>query len=267
MECADIRRAFVAGHVPTGPAVDAHSKGCPHCRELLENGAELGCRLAQGVAPEVNPGDLFAQVERDVRQEVGMRARLRALPTAVRVGALIGASAALFVCQLLLRGRPDFTEYSSAVFWGCVVLLGAVGIAGSVALMRGPNASPIPHNRERLSAMTLLALPVLVAIVVPFGSPSAGAAAAWSSPVACFSYGAALAAPILVLYRLFERRDEVPLTVLLWAGGLAGIAANLLLHARCPSVHLGHLLLGHASIGVMLALALGLLAKRFQRAR
>lgn len=265
MDCADIRRGFVAGHVPAGPEVDAHLKGCPPCRELVENDADLGRRLAHVVAPEVNAGDLFAQVDRDVGQEVGMRARLRALPTRVRVGALTGVSAALFVCQLALRGRPDFAAYSPGVFWGCAVLLGAAGLAGTVALMRGTSAPARPYRRERLRALALLALPALVALLVPFGSPSA--AATWSGPVACFSYGAALAAPILLLYWLLERRDDVPLTVLLSAGGLAGITANLLLHARCPSVHLGHLLLGHASIGVMLALALGLLSKRFQRAR
>lgn len=266
MECADIRRDFVAGHVPTGPEVDAHFRVCPHCRELFENGADLGRRLAHAVTPEVDPGELFAQVERDVGQEVGTRARLRALPTRVRVGTLIGLALALFIGELLLRRRPDFEAYSPAVFWGCVVLLVAVGVAGSVALMRGTSAPIGSCTRERWSALTLLTLPVLVALVVPLGSPSE-AVTTWSSPVACFSYGAALAAPIVFLYWLFERRDDVPLTVLLSAGGLAGIAANLLLHASCPSVHLGHLLLGHASIGIMWALALGLLSKRRQSAR
>ncbi len=267
MECADIRRNFVAGDVPTGPEVDVHFKTCPHCRELFGNGAELGRRLAQAVTPEVNPGDLFAQVERDMLGEVGTRARLRALSTRVRVGALIGGAAALFVGQLLLRPRPDFEQYSTGVFWDCVVLLGAAGVPGTGALMRGASAPPTSHSRERWVALTLLALPAFMALLVPLGSPSAATAATWGSPVACFSYGAALVAPLLLLYWLLERRDEVPLMVLLSAGGLAGIAANLLLHARCPSVHLGHLLLGHASIGVMWALALGLLSKRRHRAR
>jgi hypothetical protein len=69
----------------------------------------------------------------------------------------------------------------------------------------------------------------------------------------------------LLLAWLFERRDTVPPTALVSAGALAGVAANLLLHAHCPSAHLGHLLLGHASIGVMWAVTLGVLSRSFQR--
>ena len=87
------------------------------------------------------------------------------------------------------------------------------------------------------------------------------AAEAWGSPASCFSYGAGLVAPFLLLFWLFERRDYVPSSVMVSAGGLAGLTANLLLHAHCSSAHLGHLLLGHASIGVVWALLLGTLAK------
>jgi hypothetical protein len=65
---------------------------------------------------------------------------------------------------------------------------------------------------------------------------------------------------------LFERRDRVPLVVRISAGALAGIAANLLLHTHCPSAHLGHLLLGHASVGVAWALVLSLLSRLSPRA-
>jgi hypothetical protein len=63
---------------------------------------------------------------------------------------------------------------------------------------------------------------------------------------------------VVLLYWLFERRDQVPLSALVSAGALAGLAANLLLHAHCSSANWGHLLLGHASIGVAWALALRL---------
>jgi hypothetical protein len=89
-------------------------------------------------------------------------------------------------------------------------------------------------------------------------------AATWASPEVCFGYGAAVVVPFIALVWLLERRDPMPLTSLLVVGALAGIAANLLLHTHCPSVHLGHLLLGHASIGVAWALGLVLLG-RFQR--
>ena len=81
------------------------------------------------------------------------------------------------------------------------------------------------------------------------------------------SYGAALVVPLVVLYWLFERRDSVPLSALMTAGALAGLAANLLLHAHCSSANLPHLLLGHASIGAVWALALRLVWRSPQPSR
>jgi hypothetical protein len=66
---------------------------------------------------------------------------------------------------------------------------------------------------------------------------------------------------------LLERRDTPPATALLAAGALAGVAANLLLHAHCPSAHPGHLLLGHVSVGLVWSALLWLLKKPPQIAR
>lgn len=267
MECAEIRSLFVAGRVPAGPAVDAHVRVCGHCRELFEQDGLLGRRLADAVLPEMEPGDLFALVDRDVQQEVGLRARLRALPTRVRAGALLGVAVALLLFQLLLRRRADFSEYSPAVFWGVVLVFGAALVIGVLRVTRGATAPLGAETQGRALAIALLVAPALASLVVPLGSGTPEAALAWGHPAACFAYGAALVAPFLLLYWLFERRDAVPITVLVSAGALAGVAANLLLHAHCPSAHLGHLLLGHASIGVVWALALSLLSRPLQRSR
>ncbi len=267
LECAEIRSLFVAGRVPAGPDVDAHVRVCGPCRELFEQDGQLGRRLAGAVLPEMEPGDLFALVDRDVQREVGLRARLRALPTRVRAGALLGVAVALLVFELLLRRRPDFAEYSPAVFWGVVLVFGGALVLGVRRVTRGPSAALGAEARGRSVAVALLVAPALASLLVPFGSGTPEMAATWGNPAACFSYGAALVVPFLLLYWLFERRDVVPVTVLVSAGALAGIAANLLLHAHCPSAHLGHLLLGHASIGAVWALALGLLSRPLQRSR
>src|SRR6478609_5248104 len=86
VECADIRRNFVAGRVPAGPDVEAHVQGCPNCRELFENDARLGRQLAQAVLPEVEPGDLFARIDAELSRDVGARAQLRAPPTRWSLG-------------------------------------------------------------------------------------------------------------------------------------------------------------------------------------
>jgi hypothetical protein len=258
LECAEIRSNFVSGRVPAGAAVAAHLVGCPHCRELFASDARLGRSLAQGSLPDLQAGELFALVERDVGREVGLRARLRALPTRARSGALLGVAVALMAYELLLRRRPDFAEYSPAVFWGVALTLGATLAAGTLRVMRGATAALGTPARERGVTLALLLAPALVALAAPFGAGSPEAVAAWGNPATCFSYGAALVLPLVLLYWLLERRDRVPTSALLCAGGLAGLAANLLLHAHCGSANLGHLLLGHASIGVVWALALRL---------
>lgn len=273
MDCAEIRSGFVGGRVPEGSAVDEHLRGCPHCSELFAKDAQLGRRLAQAVLPVVEPGDLFARVRQDVSHDVGLRARLRALPTRVRAGALAAVGLLLLVSQLLTQRRPDFEEYSPAVFWGVVAVLGGTLGIGSLRLLRGPIAPLHSAQRDRSFTLLLLVLPALLALLAPIGSPFTTSASAgngetsWGNPGACFGYGAALVTPFLLLAWLFERRDRVPSIVSASAGALAGVAANLLLHAHCASAHWGHLLLGHASIGVAWALGLALLARPFARAR
>ncbi len=267
MECAEIRSLFVAGRVPAGPDVEAHLRVCGHCAELFAQDAQLGRRLADAVVPEMEPGDLFALVDREVQREVGLRARLRALPTRVRAGALLGVAVGLLLFELLRNRRPDFAQYSPVAFWGVVLAFGVALVVGALRVTRGASAPLGAEAHARSVAVALLAAPALASLIAPLGSGTPEMATAWGNPLACFAYGAALVVPVLLLYWLFERRDVVPTTVLVSAGALAGIAANLLLHAHCPSAHLGHLLLGHASIGVVWALGLGLLARPLQRSR
>jgi hypothetical protein len=266
LECAEIRDSFVAGRLPTGPAVQAHLEVCPHCHELFEHDARLGRSLAQAVGPEVTPGDLLALVERDVSREVGLRARLRALPSRLRAGTLVGVAGALLGFQLLLRRRPDFAEYSPTVFWGVALALTVAFVLGATRVVRGASAPLRSSGRERVLALALLLAPALVALLAPLGTSSPDGTS-WANPSGCFSYGTALVVPLVLLYWLFERRDSVPVSALVSAGALAGLAANLLLHAHCSSANLAHLLLGHASIGLVWALALRLVSGSPQPSR
>jgi hypothetical protein len=268
VDCAEIRRRFVSGRVPEGPAVDEHLKGCPHCPELFVNGARLGRRLAQGVLPQLEPGDLFAQLSQALSRDAGLRARLRALPTHVRAAALTAVGLVLLASQLIMHRRTDFEAYSPGMFWSIVFVLGGALGLGSLRLMRGASAPLNAADHDRRFTLLLLVLPAFVALLAPLGSPFATSPAAhawetqWGNPGECFRYGAALVAPLLLLAWLFERRDRVPFVVTISAGALAGVAANLLLHAHCASTHLGHLLLGHASIGVAWALGFALISRR-----
>jgi hypothetical protein len=257
VDCAEIRRAFASGLVPEGPAVAEHIRLCPHCRQLFEKGAELGRRLAQAVMPAVDAPELLAAVERDLQGEVGVHARLRALPSWLRAGALVALGVAPLVLHLLYDRRGDLDEYGLDVFAAVTLGLLATLVWGALRLVRGVSR---PARGEVGLALLLLGLPILLMFVVPLGPLYDDPPTDWGSPSECFSYGAALVLPIVVLAWLFERRDRMPLPALVAAGALAGVVANLLLNAHCASVHLGHLMVGHASIGVAWALALLLLS-------
>ncbi len=262
MDCAEIRDGFASGSIPEGPAVAQHLRLCPQCRELFEKGAALGRRLARAVSPVAVPGDLFGAVERDLQAEVGMRAGARALPSWLRAGGLWGVGVLWLALHLVFRRRPDFQDFGAAAFWGVALVFGAALLLGSWRLARGAS---LPAQGEGRLGLLLLAVPVLLSLLAPWVAPASAVAGDWGSPTACFNYGAAIVIPFLLLAWLFERRDAIPLPALLLTGACAGVVANLLLHAHCPSAHLGHLLLGHASIGVAWALGLGLLSRGLQR--
>ena len=260
VDCAEIRSGFLSGNVPEGTGVAAHIEACPQCRELFEKGAELGKRLAQAVLPAAEPGDLFRAVQADLSREVGGRARLRAWPTWLRAVLLVGVGLLLLLgSQLVVLPRSDFGELG-VTFWLLACFLAIWLLGGSLWLLHVATA-PVSTARlgERL-ALVLLLVPAGAAVMAYEVSAS------WANPGFCFGYGGVWAAPFVVVAWLLERRDRVPLHSLVVVGALAGVVANLLLHVHCPSLHLGHLLLGHASIGVAWALVLGLLAGRLQRA-
>lgn len=267
LECAEIRSEFVAGRVPSGPELAFHLARCPRCHELFENDALLGRRLAEAVVPQVDAANLFAMVERDVSHEVGPRARLRALPTRLRGLILSGVVLILLAAQISFRCRTDFSEYEPGVFWGVASLLGAALAGGVWQLLRGVSAPLSSSANERWVTVGLLIVPVLAVLLMPLGSSTPEMAASWGRPDLCFTHGALLSVPFVLVYWLFERRDRVPLSTLVGVGALAGICGNLVLHAACPSAHAGHLLVGHATIGVAWALLLAALSKSFQRAR
>jgi predicted anti-sigma-YlaC factor YlaD len=259
VDCAEIRSGFVSGGIPEGPAVTAHVEHCPHCRELFEKGAALGRQLAQAVLPAPRPDDLLRAVEADLSREVGLRARLRAWPTRLRAAFLLGVAVALFLgSQLLLLPRDDFAELGMT-FWIAGGFLVVWLLVGSLWLLHGATAPVATARLGSGLASVLLLVPACTALMAYETS------SAWASPEICFGYGGVLVVPFVVAAWLVERRDRVPLPSLVVVGALAGVVANLLLHVHCPSAHLGHLLLGHASIGVAWALGLGLLLGKLQR--
>jgi hypothetical protein len=226
--------------------------------------------LALSVLPTVEAADLFTRVDQQLSRETGPRARLRALPTRTRAALLVGVIGLTFLgVQLFMPRRGDLAEYSWALFWSVALVLVGTLCFGAHRLLRGASAPLHVAQRDGAFAISLLALPALLALIAPLGAARGDvedAALAWASSSDCFAFGAAAVVPFLVLAWIFERRERVPFVALASAGALSGVGANLLLHVHCDSEHLGHLLLGHAGVGLTWALVLGLCGRSLARA-
>ena len=248
MDCQEIRDAFVNGEVPSSEEVAAHVRVCPHCHELFERDAELGRSLAsQSVASGSFPDDFLSQVEARVERETGLRAWLRSRPTRLRFQFIVLSVLLLVVVGGVLEQRSDLAEYPLArqilLLGGYfVVILIAVGKELSLSVRRGALAD---HLGLLIGA---LALPFLVAFV-PATERSAQLGPAGAA--GCFVYGALLTLPTALLLWAFDRDDRPSLRTVCLSAAALGLSANLMLELHCPSGNALHLLLGHASIGVL----------------
>lgn len=261
MDCTEIRQGFVAGGVPSGPAVGEHLVGCAHCRELFGNAAALGHRLA-GVAPQALP-DVAPQLvvtEALIANERGLRAFLRSRSTPARwaLGLFLPA---LLLIRELLRERVSLRELGSLRILTGLLLLGLLALIVRSAL----RPLPIERRAARLrSAMALVAwcLPCVLWLAPegPVGVESVSTGDFALRSLSCFGYGSALAAPPFALLWALDREQVVSYRVWALAAGLVAVLSSLILLLHCPSTQRAHLVAGHFSIGLAWFSAVSILA-------
>jgi hypothetical protein len=267
VDCADIRDAFLADKLPQGAEVEEHVRWCPHCQELLEGRGLLGEQLA-GVRGQAPDPDLLAAVERDLAQEKGVRAWLRSRPTPVRFALVLSTAALVFIAILTAMPRQDLA-YAADNRWVAVAVLfvlGAVlGFDGALRVLGRAQPRSLVG-----AALTVLLLPLLVALL-----PEAELAQATTRGMGadfpryaglCFFMGVLVSAPVGTVLWFASRDDRLTLSSLLFVAGGAGVAANLAMHAHCSINHPGHLIAGHATIGVAWLLALLLMNRLLKKA-
>jgi hypothetical protein len=246
MPCEQLRE-----RVASGQALDAdllaHARDCDACRAVVADGGEVARRLVAATVLEqasAVDGRVHAQLERArlrVSHERGPAAVLRALPFGARLGvaltALLGATAALH----RLHPQVPLSELTSHVL---------VFVAASAVLL-WPLDRVQPGSGRLIAAALALLLPLGFAIFVSSRANDGASAAPW----ACLALGTALSLSFLALLRALDRRAGLGAERMLLVGGLAGVAGNALLHLHCPVHALVHLLVGHAMLGLLAAVA------------
>jgi hypothetical protein len=253
MDCSEIRDALLAGSLPSGPGVDTHVKGCSACEELLREDGALGRALSRNETPGETGDELFASVERAVLAESGPRAWLRSRSTPIRAAIAVFAGVAV----VAIGGRPALGGGARPATAPWLALFAFFAIA-CLWMLVAPLGRPRPAPARR-------ALLVASVLALPFGY----ATLAWGSPspstgveigfveqaFACFSYGTFLALPLCAVLWAIERSDRPFVLLLLGFGAVAGLVANAALALHCPNTEPAHLVFGHATIGVSLAVA------------
>ncbi|HYQ04575.1 MAG TPA: hypothetical protein VER96_38140 [Polyangiaceae bacterium] len=256
MDCSQVRDSFISGSPLSGAQLDAHLAGCPQCKALFEQDAELGRGLAAQASAALPMSDalrdprrgtdFFGQLEQELGRETGPRAWLRSRPSRARFLFSLLPVLLVVIAGGLLRQRPDFAQYPMAR----VGLLLCVYFV-AIALAFAKTLSELPRREPLRDYLPLLGFALAVPILAGFApateiSRHAGAEGALS----CFGYGALLTLPVALLLWAFDRADKPALrTVCLSAAGL-GLSANLLLELHCGNGNPTHVLLGHASLGL-----------------
>jgi hypothetical protein len=243
LDCVDVHEALFAGR-PLSAAEADHVATCPLCSRAMPE---------EPLDPSF---DLFAEVNASVQSERGLVARARSLSTPERVLAGVLAAGVLAVGMALTRPRWAFGPVPmDRVGPELAALL--VAFAAVLWLALRPLQSAPPDRRLVLGAV---AVGLLVPAVLAFTAPAAPLAevAAQSMPkptLSCFLFGALPGTLFVLALRALDRGAHGVGDAALLAAVGGGLCANIALELHCPSAAPLHLLFGHATVGVVLAIA------------
>lgn len=244
---------------------EAHAAECAPCAELGAEGRELAEALIDARHAVAVPGDAgeAEAVLGRIDAERGIHATLRELPAAMH-GFLAAVVVTSVLFAVVINGpRPDLMVYP---FGRMVLVMGSMAFvlaAAAALLVRPMHRAQLPSWAGGAAVVSLIALPVALSVLPQAitGHPHAQTA----QPVlqvafGCFVYGTGAGAGLWMLLRTMERRDRPTLVGGAVGVGMLGLAGNLALQLDCPLTSPAHLLLGHASVGVVWLMVYGVLA-------
>jgi hypothetical protein len=211
---------------------------------------------------------LEAELAREIAQEQGPRAALRALSTPRRylLACLpLGLVAAL---TLVVRPRLDLAVYPEARMALVLLVVGSLVLASVVLALWSLSFRPLPAWLPKL-----LVLSAPVSLLVLYSLPAAhtahpasiqapGAASLLARALPCLVIGGAVAASAFFLLRAFDRGAT---RVSLLFATCAGLYANFLLQLHCSVTDPAHMLLSHLGVALLSLGIVALLARRDAR--
>lgn len=257
MTCRSFQALLLSGGAAGDPEAHAHLETCAPCAELAE-AEELAVALEAARTEDL--GDLSAlrgRVDAALKAEVGPRAALRARSTPERAALALLAIAAVAGGTAAVLLRADFGVYPTDRMVLALLAFASTAVGGAVLALLPDHVPPRPVGLERFVLGTLLLLPVAFAVLPaahashPASALPEGAFAA--ATAACFAFGSGVAAAVVAVLRVLDRRTRWAGAFAVVAVGAGGAAGNLALQLHCPVTAVDHLVVGHALVGVVWA--------------
>ena len=230
---------------------------------------ELSSELAGDDLGAGELAELFSRVAAaTVDRPPTVRDRLRELSTPVRIALAVGGALIMVTVALAITGvRADLS--AQAVVRYAVAMTAIAGLMGAAfaASLRGAAQKPL---RRWTWALILVGLLVpLVLAVMPWLWDAGGGSVAMAAPHAfgmCGVMGIVTGALTAAVVCVFQREQWSVWSRLLTAVAGGGLTAFAMLQLHCPAGDATHLLVGHASAGLVLAaVAVGAMLLRRRR--
>jgi hypothetical protein len=242
VDCADVTESLSRGE-PLSEGAAAHANGCPICSALLR----------PTVAPTAEE-TLFAAVQTEVHEEHGVAARLRSLPSGLRVFAAAGWAALLVTATTLVTPRSAFGPIP---FERVTVVIASLVALITLALwlgLRPLQTRPAPRRLLLVSSLSGMFAPALFAMF-PLGAARVESVAHVGSlraTLGCFFIGAVAGGLLVAGLRALDRSEHRSWSSALLAAAAGGLLGNAALELHCPITAPAHLFLGHVTVGVAL---------------
>jgi hypothetical protein len=260
--CDETRRHLLRQDELSEVALE-HVAQCAVCQEMMElsTAIELDSgSSANAVAIDVT--SLFGQTQLQLSRERGLLAWLRSRRTPLRI--VLGVSVALVpaVAQLAFARRIDLVDYPlPRLLLAAALYLVIVDFATKTLF------SPLYRPRSSwalwLAVFASFSLPFVVAALAPaytqqLESPPAIQHSVLYQAWVCLRYGTLLSLPAVLLLFALDRQLAQGRRFPMLAAGLGGVAGNFALLLHCPNEQPTHQLLGHATVGLLLIVCIGI---------
>jgi hypothetical protein len=270
VNCDQLRDHLLDGGASDAPEAERHAAECSACQELISAQILVETLRAPSSAELGGLTTLKHEVRAELAREAGTLSRLKSLSTRMRLCVALAVGMLIAVVEGTLLARVDMPLVPMGHLVPLLALLGLLAVAASWAALRPLFRQALPRSVE----VGLLVLCLSVPIGLSFVQPETGhpVALKGSGPDhlrhvgTCLVHGLTLATLVWLAFRALDRQALKRGLAPLMAGMAAAVVATLGLQLHCAVPSAPHWLLGHASVGAIVLLALLLRRKYSNRA-